>query len=65
NSEKHDIGSWYNMMLEKLEPNLQSFEQVEQDKILAIIANEHAAREKTQESVEIREDLLKYIKTRS
>ncbi len=65
NAERHDIGSWYNMMLEKLEPNLESFDQTEQDKILALIANEHAEREKTPESVEIREDLLKYIKDRN
>ena len=65
NAERHDIGSWYNMMLEKLEPNLESFAQVEQNKILAIIANEYAEREKTPESFEIREGLLKYIKTKN
>lgn len=64
NSEKHNMNSWYNMMLEKLEPNLESFEQRDQDKILAIIANEHAERERTSESVEIREDFLKFIKNR-
>ena len=62
NTEKHDIGSWRNIMLDKLEPNIDSFDQVEQDKILAIIANEHAERERTQESVDIKEDLIKYIK---
>ena len=55
---------WYNMMLEKLEPNMKSFSQLNQDKILAIIANEHAEREKTPESAEIRESLLSYIKNR-
>lgn len=65
NGERHDIRSWYNQMLEKLEPNLDSFEQTEKDKILAIIANEHAEREKTPESAEIREDLLRFIKTRN
>lgn len=64
NTEKHDMSSWYNMMLEKLEPNMESFSQIDQDKILAIIANEHAEREKTPESTEIREDLLRYIKNR-
>lgn len=64
NSEKHDMNSWYNMMLEKLEPNLESFDQCDQDKILAIIANEHAEREKSPEAAEIREDLLKFIKNR-
>lgn len=57
-----EIGSWRNIMLDKLEPNIDSFDQVEQDKILAIIANEHAERERTQESVDIKEDLIKYIK---
>lgn len=64
NTEKHDMSSWYNMMLEKLEPNIESFSQVDQDKILAIIANEHAEREKSPESAEIREDLLKFLKNR-
>lgn len=64
NFERHDMSSWYNMMLEKLEPNMETFDQVDQDKILAIIANEHAEREKSPESVEIRNNLLKFIKTR-
>lgn len=64
NAEKHDMSSWYNMMLEKLEPNIESFNQNEQDKILAIIANEHAEREKSPESAEIREELLKFIRAR-
>ena len=64
NSEKYDMSSWYNMMLEKLEPNLDSFDQCDQDKILAIIANEHAEREKSPDAAEIRENLLKFIKNR-
>lgn len=64
NSEKHDMNSWYNMMLEKLEPNLESFSQCDQDKILTIIASEHAEREKSPESAEIRQDLLNFIKNR-
>lgn len=64
NTERHDMNSWYNMMLEKLEPNLESFDQTEQDKILAIIADEHAEREKSPESEKIRDELLKYIKMR-
>lgn len=64
NTEKHDMNSWYNMMMEKLEPNMESFSPIDQDKIIAIIANEHAEREKTPESVEIREDLLTYIRNR-
>ena len=64
NTEKYDMNFWYNMMLEKLEPNMKSFSQINQDKILAIIANEHAEREKTPESAEIRESLLSYIKNR-
>lgn len=58
------MNSWYNMMLEKLEPNIDSFSQKDQDKILAIIANEYAERERTLESIEIRKNLLKYIKNR-
>lgn len=64
NSEKHDMNSWYNMMLDKLEPNLDSFAQCDQDKILAIIANEHAERERSQEAAEIRDDFLRFIKNR-
>lgn len=64
NIEKHDIRSWYHLMLEKLDPNIESLDQLEKDKILAIIANEHAERERTAESNEIREDLLKFIGSR-
>lgn len=63
NSEKHDMVSWRNIMLEKLEPNIESFDRIDQDKILAIIANEHAQREQTKEASEIVEDLISYIKT--
>lgn len=64
NTEKHDMSSWYNMMLEKLEPNIESFRQKEQDKILAIIANEHAEREKSPESEELRGEFLRFIRAR-
>lgn len=64
NTEKHDMNSWYNMMLEKLEPNLDSFEQCDRDKILAIIATEHAEREKSPESAELMEDYLEFLNTR-
>lgn len=65
NTEKHDIHSWYNMMLDKLIPNISSFDRVEQDKILALIANEHAEREKTPESVKIADGLLDLINHRN
>lgn len=61
NTEKHNMNSWFNMMLDKLEPNIETFDRIDQDKILAIIANEHAEREKTFESAEIRNDLMQYI----
>lgn len=64
NTDKHDMNSWYNMMLEKLEPNIDSFNQVEQAKILAIIANEHAEREKSPEFAEIRKNLLSFVNNR-
>ncbi len=64
NTEKHDMNSWYHMMLEKLEPDMDNFTQEEQDKILAIIANEHAEREKSPESLAICEEFLKFIRTR-
>lgn len=64
NSEKYDMNSWYNRMLEKLDPNIESFNQWDQDKILAIIANEYAEREKSPEATEIRSNLLKFLKNR-
>ncbi len=64
NTEKYDMNSWYCMMLEKLEPSIDEFDQVEQDKILSIIAMEHARRENSPEAVEIRNRLLYYIETR-
>lgn len=60
-AEKHDMDSWFHMMLDKLEPAIDTFKRADQDKILAIIADEYAEREKTPESERIREDLLKYI----
>lgn len=33
NTEKYDMNFWYNMMLEKLEPNMKSFSQINQDKM--------------------------------
>lgn len=61
NADRTDMSSWRNMMLEKLEPNIDTFDQIDQDKILAIIANEHAERVKSPESVELRDDLMNYI----
>ena len=61
NTEKHDMNSWYNMMLDKLVPSVETLDRLEQDKILAIITDEHAKREKTPESIQIKNDLLKYI----
>lgn len=64
NTEKHDMFSWYNMMLDKLEPNITFFDDIERDKILAIIANEHAEKEKNAESVALFERLMTYIENR-
>lgn len=64
NSDRQDINSWYNIMLEKLEPNIESFNRCEQDKILAIIVNEHAEREKSPAASEIREEFFRFIKDR-
>lgn len=64
NSERHDMNSWFNMMIDKLEPNIDTLNQIDQDRILAIIANEHAAREQTSEAAEIKSDLIKHIKSR-
>ena len=61
NTERHDMNSWIHMMLDKLEPNIDTFNRVEQDKILAIIADEYANREKTPVSIEIKDNYLKYI----
>ncbi|MCD8151279.1 MAG: DUF87 domain-containing protein [Clostridiales bacterium] len=62
NTERYDINSWVNMMLDKLEPNIETFDRVDQDKILAIIASEYADRSKTPEAVEIKDNLLSLIK---
>ena len=62
--EKMVIANATMEMLEKLEPNIESFRQKEQDKILAIIANEHAEREKSPESEELRGEFLRFIRAR-
>lgn len=64
NTERYDINSWYNMMLTKLEPNIESFERKEQDKILAIITSEYVEHVKTPESEEIMNELLKHVDCR-
>lgn len=61
NSEKHDMNSWYNMILDKLEPDIEAFERTVQNKILAIIANEHSEREKSFAANEIKDNLMKHI----
>ena len=65
NTEKHDIHSWYNMMLDKLEPNIKSFDPVVQDKILSIIANEHAKRARTKESLDVFDGLMTFMKQKN
>lgn len=62
NTEKYDMNSWTNMMINKLEPNIETFDIINQEKILAIIANEYAEHEKTPESIEIKNDLMRYIR---
>ena len=61
NSERNDMTSWYNMMLEKLEPNISSFDQTDQVKILAIIADEHAKQQRSPEAVKIKNDFLNFL----
>jgi len=62
NTEKHDVRSWYHMMLDKLEPNLDSFDELERDKILAIIASEQAERNKDDDNTSLFNQLMMYIK---
>lgn len=64
NTEKHDISSWYNMMLDKLEPNINNFNETEKDKILAMILNEQGVRERSPENIELFNDLMGYINTK-
>lgn len=64
NTEKHDMNSWYNLMLDKLEPSIEDFSCEEKDKIVAIIANENFARECTQEAMDIRNGFLGYVKNK-
>ena len=61
NSERNDMTSWYNMMLEKLEPNISSFDQTDQVKILAIIADEHAKQQRSPEAIKIKNDFLNFL----
>jgi hypothetical protein len=63
-SERHDMTSWYNMMLEKLEPNTDGFDRREQEKLIAIITAEHYKREKSPAASEIHEEFLRYVKNR-
>lgn len=61
NSERNNMNSWYNMMLEKLEPNISSFDQTDQVKILAIIANEHAKHQNSPEAIKIKDDFMTFL----
>ena len=62
--ERNIIQSWYNSMTNNLVPSLDSFNQIERDKIIAIIAKEAAELKKTPESVKILNELLGLIKAR-
>ena len=64
NTEKHDTLSWYNLMLDKLEPSISSFEVADQDKIISIILREHTEREPKAESVELFNNVMSLIKNR-
>lgn len=64
NTEKNDMNSWYNLMLDKLEPSTDVFGQEEREKILAIITNENALQEGTDEAYSLRNGYLHYVKSR-
>ena len=64
-AEKHGEASWYGILQDKLEPDIGMFGQTEQDKILAIIMNEYAEREKSKEAKELNDELWRYMKARN
>ena len=64
NTEKHDALSWYNLMLDKLEPSISSFEVADQDKIISIILHEHTEREPNTDKVDLFNNVMSLIKNR-
>ena len=62
NSERYDITSWYNTMLDKLEPNIDLFDKENKDKILAMITKEQAERVNNQEVIDLLRNLNAYVK---
>ena len=62
NPERYDMQGWHDMMISKLSPNISTLEAAEQDKILAIIANEDAERTKTRDAKEVFNNLMVYVK---
>lgn len=53
-----DIGSWYEKMCEVLEPGLETFSEVDRQRIIAVLAKEKAERDETLESTLLFEHLM-------
>ncbi|MCD8090764.1 MAG: ATP-binding protein [Clostridiales bacterium] len=62
NAERKNMGLWYDLMLEALEPDISQLEKTERDKILSIIVNEFNETKKNNLSSELYNEFFKYIK---
>ncbi|MCD7855347.1 MAG: ATP-binding protein [Clostridiales bacterium] len=62
NAERKNMGLWYDLMLEALEPDISQLEKTERDKILGIIVNEFNEAKKNNLSSELYNEFFKYIK---
>lgn len=56
-----DTKIWYDKMCEVLDPDMSFFEEVERQKIIAILAKENIERNKTLENVMLFENMMKFI----
>ncbi len=61
-TERHDISSWYEMMISKLEPSVELYDKTERDKILAMLTMEQLSRNENTENASLFSDLMKFVK---
>jgi energy-coupling factor transporter ATP-binding protein EcfA2 len=58
---RNDIQEWYQLMMDKLEPNITQYAETEVDKILAILTREKANMDTRREYAELYQNLITFL----
>ena len=56
-----NIKNWYNKMYEILDPDISSFEKLEQQKIISVLAKENVERNNSEKNIMLFENLMNFI----